>query len=100
MRQLPIDVRGWEPAMALDGGIDGLDFYRLIIEQAPRVLTDGGSVLVEIGADLGPEVCGLFAASGRYHDCEVHVDYSQRPRVVSARMIPVRGASANGNQSG
>lgn len=100
MQQLPIDVRGWEPAMALDGGIDGLDFYRLIIEQAPTYLTDGGSVLVEIGADLGPEVYGLFAASGRYHDCEVHVDYSQWPRVVSARKIPARGALANGNQSG
>ena len=97
MGQLPIDVRGWEPAMALDGGIDGLDFYRLIVEQAPRYLTDGGRVLVEIGADLGPEVCGLFAASGRYRGCEIHLDYSQRPRVVSARKTPSGSASVNGN---
>jgi len=95
--QLPIDVRGWEPAMALDGGIDGLDFYRLIVEQAPRYLTDGGCVLVEIGSDLGPEVCRLFAASGRYCGCEIHLDYAQRPRVVSARKAPSHDASANGN---
>ena len=95
--QLPIDVRGWEPAMALDGGIDGLDFYRLIVAQAPTYLADGGCVLVEIGADLGPEVCGLFAASGRYCGCEIHLDYAQRPRVVSARKAPSHDASANGN---
>ncbi len=97
LQQLPLEVRDWEPVRALDGGIDGLDFYRVIIEQAPKHLKDGGSLLVEIGSDLGPQVRGLVAASGRYHECAVRADYSQKPRVVSARKIPSRDASVNGN---
>jgi release factor glutamine methyltransferase len=82
--QLPVEVRDWEPIMALDGGTDGLDFYRVIVEQAPLYLRDGGILLVEIGPGLKTQVRQLFTDSRRYRDSVVHTDYSRRPRVVSA----------------
>ncbi|MGH7832574.1 MAG: peptide chain release factor N(5)-glutamine methyltransferase, partial [Candidatus Binatia bacterium] len=88
---LPADVREWEPGMALDGGVDGLDFYHRIIAEAPLYLKPEGFLLVEMGPDLEAQVRGLFAASGQYKDCAVHLDYSDRPRVVSARKAPRRG---------
>jgi release factor glutamine methyltransferase len=88
---LPAEVREWEPRMALDGGLDGLDFYRGIIAGAPLYLRTEGFLLLEIDPDLASRVCGLFAASGQYEDCAVHLDYSGRPRVVSARKAPRHG---------
>jgi release factor glutamine methyltransferase len=85
--QLPVEVRDWEPIMALDGGTDGLDFYRVIVERAPLYLTDGGILLVEIGPSLETQVRQLFTDSRRYRDSVVHADYSRRPRVVSACLL-------------
>ena len=88
---LPADVREWEPGMALDGGADGLGFYRRIIAEAPVYLRPEGFLLVEIGPDLAAQVRRLFSASGQYEDCAVHPDYSDRPRVVSGRKAPRHG---------
>jgi release factor glutamine methyltransferase len=82
---LPADVRDWEPRMALDGGADGLEFYRRIALEAFLYLTAGGLLLVEIGPDLAAQVCNLLAKSGAYRDWTIHSDYSGKPRVVSAR---------------
>lgn len=53
-----------EPILALDGGRDGLLFYRAIAELWVPLLKPGGVLAVEIGEDQGREVCGLFAAHG------------------------------------
>jgi release factor glutamine methyltransferase len=88
LHTLPADVRDWEPTLALDGGADGMDFYRRIFEHAPAYLKEGGLLQVEIGPDLEAQVCELVTLSGVYHEGAVHADYSGRARVVSARKLP------------
>ncbi len=82
---LDAEVSRWEPRAALDGGVDGLDFYRRIAEEAPTYLQQGGAVAVEIGAAMGSLVVALFENRAVYGDIQVHQDYSGRDRVVLAR---------------
>ncbi|HWP57247.1 MAG TPA: peptide chain release factor N(5)-glutamine methyltransferase [Candidatus Acidoferrales bacterium] len=82
LERLPPEVRNWEPRLALDGGADGLDFYRRIVREAPEHVQDGGFVLVEIGAELARAVCELFAAAG-YGAPAVYADYAGSARAVS-----------------
>jgi len=58
------EVRQYEPQAALDGGVDGLDFYRLIIPVAPGHLHSGGWLLVEVGAGQSGAVTEMFAKNG------------------------------------
>ncbi|MEF2074324.1 peptide chain release factor N(5)-glutamine methyltransferase [Consotaella aegiceratis] len=62
--RLDPQVRDFDPHLALDGGPDGLDAYRALAGQAPHILMDTGSVLVEIGLAQGRAVKNLFAQSG------------------------------------
>jgi release factor glutamine methyltransferase len=57
-------VRLFDPRLALDGGADGLDFYRSIAVQAPALLAPGGTIVVEIGAGQAEPVAAIFAAAG------------------------------------
>ncbi len=61
---LAIDVRGFDPLAALDGGVDGLGAYRRIAAGAPGYLMPKGHVLVEIGAGQEGDVRRLFEAEG------------------------------------
>ena len=72
----------YEPRLALDGGDDGLQVMRRIVEQAPAWLTPGGALAVEIGFDQGPVVETLFREAG-FSDVIIHKDYGSRHRVVS-----------------
>jgi len=54
------EVRQYDPELALDGGADGLDFYRAIAQEAPRLLGRGGHLVVELGAGQEPAVRSLF----------------------------------------
>jgi release factor glutamine methyltransferase len=58
------DVRDFDPRCALDGGPDGLRFYRSIVAAAPALLAPGGALIVELGADQAHAVAALFAAEG------------------------------------
>lgn len=58
------EVRDYDPAMALDGGSDGLDAYRAIARDAHRLLAPGGRLIVELGAGQEPAVAALFSQSG------------------------------------
>lgn len=62
--RLDSTVRCHEPALALRGGADGLDAYRSIASDLPRLLAPGGLAAVEIGAGQGKRVAGLLAAAG------------------------------------
>lgn len=75
------EVRDHEPRMALDGGDDGLDFYRILAVQAGEVLQAGGLLAVEIGHDQGEDVAALFQAAG-LTDIEVRKDLAGLDRVV------------------
>ena len=62
---LASDVRDFDPHLALDGGTDGLDFYRAIAAAAPTLLAPGGILVVELGIGQAEPVSHLFAAAGR-----------------------------------
>ena len=68
--------------MSLDGGADGLDFYRAIAEQAPAHITDGGALVLEIGHDQAAEVAALLEPA--FADIKVIKDMSGSDRVVTA----------------
>ena len=58
------EVRDYDPALALDGGDDGLDGYRAIAADAPRLLAPGGRLIVELGAGQEAAVRALFTNAG------------------------------------
>ncbi len=76
------EVKDHEPRLALDGGRDGLDAYRRLAEEIPRVLRAGGRFAVEIGFDQGLAVRDLFTRDG-LEDVRVVRDLSDRDRVVT-----------------
>ncbi len=78
------EVRDHEPRMALDGGADGLDFYRRITDGAGAFLKDGGWLAVEIGFDQGECVRSMFVDHG-YDSIRVLKDLSGLDRVVTGR---------------
>jgi len=79
------DVRNFEPTAALDGGVDGLDFYRRIISKASDYLKEGGGLVFEIGETQAEAVSRLLCAEDKYETVNVTKDYSGYDRVVSAR---------------
>ncbi len=83
---LPQDVQQ-EPRCALDGGVDGLDYYRHIFDETSRVITPGGWVVVEIGDDQGAAVIGMLnrAIPGQWR-AWVHKDFSCADRVLVAQL--------------
>ena len=70
-----------EPMTALDGGADGLDFYRRIANEAPEYLEDGGVILLEIGDTQGEAVKGLLE-NGGFTNVTIIKDLAGRDRVV------------------
>ena len=74
----------FEPMMALDGGEDGLGFYRRIAKEAPTHLNPGGYLMLEIGSDQGRSVPQLLAEEG-FTAIEVRQDYAGLDRVVMGR---------------
>lgn len=75
------EVRVHEPLMALDGGEDGLLFYRRIVEQAGACLIPGGRLYFEIGYDQGEAVAELLKTHG-YKEVHVIRDFAGQNRVV------------------
>ncbi|MFZ2099324.1 MAG: peptide chain release factor N(5)-glutamine methyltransferase [Oricola sp.] len=61
---LDVDVRDHDPRAALDGGVDGLDAYRILAERSGMFLAPGGAVAVEIGHDQNQAVTTLFEVAG------------------------------------
>jgi len=85
LAETPPDVHGFEPAVALLGGPDGLDFYRRIVPAATQFLAPGGSLAVEIAESRAAAVVDIFRAAGRYEPVEMRNDLGGRPRVVVGR---------------
>ena len=78
------DVRDFDPHLALDGGTDGLDFYRAIAAVAPTLLAPGGALVVELGVGQAEPVAHLFAAAG-LAPSPPHPDLNRTPRALVAR---------------
>lgn len=80
------EVRGFEPVSALDGGTDGLDFYRSITNSAPGYVTPGGWLIFEVGAGQAPQVLELLKSGGFSVDCFTQIDPAGIERVVGGRL--------------
>ncbi len=83
IEELEPEVRDHDPLLALDGGADGLDFYRRLAKDAPAHLNEGGKILLEIGCGQGADVIRIFAETG-WREGRVEQDLSGRDRVFSA----------------
>lgn len=76
----------FEPEAALDGGDDGLDFYRVIIGSYGKFLSENGTMLFEIGCDQAKAVSAISANHG--FRCEVFKDYGGNDRVAFLTKLP------------
>ncbi len=74
-------VRDFEPRLALDGGADGLDFYRAIARDFEKFLAPKGYLFLEVGYDQAKEVAALFGK----RDIKIIKDYSGIERIVRVR---------------
>lgn len=81
--KLQIEVREYEPRLALDGGSDGLIFYRKIIEKAPNYLRKGGFLVFEIGHD---EANDIFKLMEKNFKVEVFKDLNSLDRVILGQL--------------
>jgi release factor glutamine methyltransferase len=81
------EVRDFEPREALEGGVDGLDFYRSIIPAAPGHLDSGGWLLFEVGIGQAEHVLGLYALTGRFAETFSAKDTAGIERVVGGRIM-------------
>lgn len=85
MPQLQPEIRDHEPALALDGGPDGMKFFNRIIPTAAERLRPGGFMILEMGPEQAPALTELMASQPALENIVVTRDYSGRDRVVSAR---------------
>ncbi len=83
-RTLDLDVRKYEPQLALEAGERGLDVIARLLRQVPSHLCPGGTVFLEIGYDQGQAVLGLVAdILPQALNADVHKDYQGRDRMVT-----------------
>lgn len=83
MESLPHEVADFEPALALDGGADGLDIFRRLVNAAPHMLRPGGLLACELyegHLDAAADLC----RSAGMHDVRIVDDFTGRPRIVLA----------------
>ncbi|MCM1290121.1 MAG: peptide chain release factor N(5)-glutamine methyltransferase [Corallococcus sp.] len=80
---LDAGVKDYEPRLALDGGADGLDFYRILAKESPRHLRENGVLVLEIGYDEGEAVRALLQQN---FEVQVLKDYGGNDRIVIATL--------------
>lgn len=83
---LDLEVRDYDPVIALDGGIDGLDIYRALIPAAVEYLNPRGWLLVEIGIGQAKDVDSMFKNAGKYSEPIIALDPGGIQRVVGAQL--------------
>lgn len=86
-QQIPLldEELSFEPEAALDGGDDGLDFYRVIISEYRSYLNKDGIMLLEIGCDQARSVSAIAASAGMR--CEIFKDYGGNDRVAFLKPV-------------
>jgi release factor glutamine methyltransferase len=85
LAELDSSVRDYEPMLALDGGADGLDYYRVIAKRWKRALRRTGSILFEVGYDQAEDVADILSRCG-YHNITRLPDYNGILRGVEATL--------------
>jgi release factor glutamine methyltransferase len=77
----------FEPAIALDGGVDGLEVIGRLLDRLPIALADDGLALLEIGADQGTAIVALVAERLPGWQCVVELDLAGLPRVARVSRV-------------
>ncbi len=85
IKNLQREIRDYEPIKALDGGEDGVDFYRRIFEKAPKFLKENGIIIIEIGYGQSGDV-KLIAESAGFRDVSIVKDYAGIDRILAGRL--------------
>jgi release factor glutamine methyltransferase len=85
IQNLAREIKDYEPVVALNGGEDGMAFYRSIVSQGPLYLRKGGWLLLEVGEGQGKRVSGIIEEEGCFTRPERIKDLSGIERVVKAR---------------
>lgn len=80
------EVKEHEPMRALDGDEDGLTFYKRIIQEASKFLTEKGQIFFEIGCEQGADVSALLLRNG-FENISIIKDLAGLDRVVSATLV-------------
>lgn len=80
------EVKDFEPLDALDGGVDGLEFYRHIVKDAPQHLKKNGLLVFEIGHDQAAEVTAIITVTDKFEEVKVGRDLDGKDRVVIAQL--------------
>jgi release factor glutamine methyltransferase len=78
------EVKDFDPRAALDGGADGLDFYRMFAKQAKQFLKSDGKIMLEFGDGQSESIRQIFEAEKWIVEA-IKADYSQRERILIAR---------------
>ena len=84
VEEVPAEVRDFEPELALDGGMDGLDVFRRLLALAPTALAPGGMLAVELFEGALDAAAELTRAQAGWASVEVREDLTRRPRVLVA----------------
>lgn len=84
IQNLDVEVKNYDPILALDGGDDGLDFYKKIASQSKNYLNKNGFVILEIGQGQANDVKNLFVKNG--FDCTIKKDYNNIERIVVCKL--------------
>ena len=85
MTELDKSVKDYEPHLALHGGLDGLDFYRSIVQNYTKALKPGGFLCLEYDPSQGDAICWLLENNG-YTVLERVRDYNDRERALTAQL--------------
>jgi len=92
------EVKDYEPRIALDGGEDGLAFYRCIIPEASFYLREGGWLLLEVALGQSGSVSEMIEKEGNFLGPQCIPDLSGIGRVVKAQKVPVLLPSVKGGR--
>lgn len=82
---LPLEVRGWEPTLALDGGPDGMAVHRRIMAGAPAILRSGGWLLMELGEGQAGSLTRALEGGEAFDRITVRRDLAGVERMIGAR---------------
>lgn len=83
IENLQLEVKDHEPRLALDGGIDGLYFYREIIKEAPNYLNNNGFLVFEIGYDEAEDISQIMEKN---FDTKIYKDLNNLDRVIVGQL--------------
>jgi release factor glutamine methyltransferase len=84
LKTLPKDVQQ-EPLIALNGGEDGLDFYRSILRWAKRLLNPNGFIIMEMGDGQSEAIASIARSAGQFNQISFRNDYVGTPRMIMAK---------------